>query len=176
LGQRKVAFRRHQWSLPLLLQLNQNPVLTNIPACVHHVRTTHHSNTFSVSAQAGGSSSEVRICRINRPHNLPRKIHYDLQSSTTQPANHSPLAVASRERIWILMNHVESLCLTAVDGNPGPACICGRPAVFRLADAWAKCCHRLFHLTERGSIDQPCRSYAIFPMFFGSPMQSIPGR
>jgi len=112
-----------------LRHLNQNPILTNIARRVHHVCTAHYSDALSVSAQTGGLSPEVRICRIDRPNNLPRKIHYNFQSSATHPANHSLLAVASRERTWILMNHGESLCLTAVDGNPSPACMCGRPAV-----------------------------------------------
>jgi len=108
---------------PFLGRLNQNPVLTNITACMHHVRTAHHSDTLSVSAQAGDLSSEVRICRIDRPHNLPRKIHYHFQSSATHLANHSPLAIAW-ERICIFMNHGGSLCLRATDGNPSPACMC----------------------------------------------------
>jgi len=161
------------WTSSFVRHLNQNTLLTNIARRVHHVCTAHNSDVLGVSSQTGCLSPEVRICRVDRPNNLPRKIHYDFQRSTTHPANHPPLAVASRGRTWILVNHSESLCLTVVDGNPSSTCM-----FVRLAILSPQTPGRSTASTEqmREALTSLAAVMLYCPIFFGSAMQSISGR
>ena len=77
-----------------LHRFHQNPVHTNIAARMNDVRAAYDSNALGIPPQGRRLSPEVRIVRIDGPHNFSGKTHDDFQSSSTHLANDSPVAFA----------------------------------------------------------------------------------